>query len=88
MCLQNSKGWGEIKDGKYEHMCANSQDYCGTWPKDMKRCCPDTCENSEAFSEEVCKTTDGKGECQYPFKGKYKECDKGNQLKLKKIETI
>ena len=67
MCLQYSKGW-DRKD-----TCANSKPKCDKAAKDMKRCCPETC-NSKNFTKEVCEKSGGTGECKYPFHARSEEC--------------
>ena len=57
-CLESSPGWTD-------HTCAGAFEYCETWEKDMKRCCPKTCGTGE-FTEGDCKSSSGKGTCKYP----------------------
>ena len=64
-CLQSSPGWTD-------HTCAGSYQYCKTWDKDMKRCCPYTC-GTGALSEADCKSSSRKGTCKYPHEA---QCSK------------
>ena len=59
-CLQGSPGWSS------SYTCTNSKGYCKRWMKDMKRCCPKTCENTKPFTEYECRVAKGKGTCIYP----------------------
>ena len=59
-CLQKSPGWSK------SYTCENSRGYCTTWSKDLKRCCPKACKNTEPFTEYECRVTKGKGSCTYP----------------------
>ena len=59
ICLQNSHGW----DSSYN--CANSIKYCSSYAKDLRRCCPDSCQTGQ-FSEEECKNVNSHGFCIYP----------------------
>ena len=58
-CLQESVGW----DPSYT--CSSSTQYCSSFGKDMRRCCPDSC-GTGVFSPEDCISFDGKGTCAYP----------------------
>ena len=58
-CLQRSPGWGSY------HTCSESTDYCTTWGKDMRRCCPDAC-GTGGFTVEDCIGFVGSGACIYP----------------------
>ena len=59
VCLQNSPEWGDAYD------CKSSIAFCENYGKDMKRCCPDTC-NTGVFTEDDCNSFDGFGTCTYP----------------------
>ena len=65
-CIQNAETWDS------EYVCANLQqgkpdhEYCDSYSKDAKRCCPDACGNTEDFTESVCKASSGSGKCKYP----------------------
>ena len=58
-CLQTSPAWSRT------YTCKSSTRYCKTWPKDMKRCCPEAC-NTGKFTEVDCKFAKGSGTCIYP----------------------
>ena len=58
-CLQKSPGWS------ISYKCKTSTQYCNSWAKDMKRCCPDTCKSGE-FTEVDCRLSKGLGTCIYP----------------------
>ena len=71
-CLQESPNWSK------SYTCATSKGYCKRWSKDMKRCCPKTCENTKPFSEYECRVAKGKGTCTYPNEA---QClNKGKQI--------
>ena len=57
-CLQSSPGWGTYN-------CASSTIYCDSYAKDMKRCCPESC-NSGVLTEDDCNGLSGYGTCIYP----------------------
>jgi len=63
-CLQNVEDWenyvcNHLKDPDYN-------EYCDTYPKTTRRCCPEACENPEDFTESVCEASEGSGTCKYP----------------------
>ena len=58
-CLQSSPDWGAA------YNCANSVTYCSSYGKDMRRCCPDSC-NTGTFTEQDCISFGGSGRCIYP----------------------
>ena len=71
-CLKASgKNWAK-------YTCSSSTKWCTEWAKDMKRCCPESCE-TESFSESDCKEDGGKGSCTYPNEAQPDEtqCKKG-----------
>ena len=74
-CLQTSdtSTW----DG---YDCSGSLWYCELWDKDMRRCCPETCKNSEPFTEIKCNQSNEKGTCLYPFFSLPDECYQGRKL--------
>ena len=45
--------------------CRWNINYCKSWGKDVRRCCPETC-GTGVFTEEDCNSFDGKGSCVYP----------------------
>ena len=61
-----------------KYTCSKSTKWCKSWGKDMKRCCPESCE-TESFSESDCKEDGGKGNCKYPNEAQPDEtqCKKG-----------
>lgn len=67
VCLQNSPSW------KSSYTCATSTGYCSSWAKDMRRCCPISC-NSGHFTHVDCLISNGKGACRYPNDA---QCSKG-----------
>ena len=58
-CLQNSPGW----DTRFK--CSTSTQYCTTYAKDLRRCCPISCETGP-FNEDDCNNFDASGTCIYP----------------------
>ena len=58
-CLQTSRGWGS------SYKCWTSTKHCLDWAKDMKRCCPVSC-NTGAFGNVDCFFSSGNGSCSYP----------------------
>ena len=58
-CLQDSPDWG------IAYNCGNSIEYCSSYGKDMRRCCPDSC-NTGIFTAEDCEAFNGNGTCIYP----------------------
>ena len=75
-CLQNSGGWknyvcADLKRGTGYH------DYCDSYSKDTRRCCPETCDNTEDFTYSVCEAAETSGTCKYP-----------NEAQCSKIYTI
>ena len=67
-CLRSSSGWRG-------YSCSNSIKYCDSWSKDVRRCCPESCNNTIAFTETVCKESKGRGICKYPNNA---QCPEGN----------
>ena len=78
VCLQTSPGWGS------DYTCSNSIQYCTTWAKDMRRCCPISCSRNApdsqfntqftgSFTHADCISFDGKGTCRYPNSVQCKE---------------
>ena len=61
VCLTKSPGWKSNSD------CAYAKNYCVSWAKDAKRCCPQTC-GSGLLTPEQCENLNGKGTCIYPTK--------------------
>ena len=60
-CLQRSRYWN------HGHTCRSNTHYCTSYGKDMKRCCPESC-NSGAFTEAQCEADNSIGTCIYPNK--------------------
>ena len=65
VCLQDSPHWGP------SYTCTNSKQWCSSWGKDMRRCCPNIC-NSGQFTEEDCNSFSCGSEsfcgtCEYPI---------------------
>ena len=58
-CLQSSSGWRG-------YTCSNSIRHCDSWSKDVRRCCPESCNNTIAFTETICNESKGRGDCKYP----------------------
>jgi len=58
-CLQASPGWNRL------HKCASKTKYCSSWGKDLRRCCPVSC-NTGRFTEEMCNSFQSSGTCLYP----------------------
>ena len=58
-CLQTSPEWGN------SYKCSSSTQYCYSYEKDMKRCCPHSC-NTGIFTEDDCNSSIGSGTCIYP----------------------
>ena len=61
VCLTKSPGWASNRD------CAYAKNYCNSWAKDARRCCPQTCE-SGLLTKAQCENLDSKGTCIYPTK--------------------
>ena len=61
------------------YTCRHSTQWCTSWGKDMKRCCPESCEVTWAFYESTCRNDKGKGDCKYPNEAQPDEtqCAKG-----------
>ena len=85
-CLQASANW----DTSYT--CADSNKYCESWGKDMKRCCPESCNIRDLvtieeflsgtileFTEEDCNKFPGFGCCTYPNEA---QCPRGKLLNV------
>ena len=74
ICLQHSINWTTLKGGVVSTWtCSESISFCDTWEKDMKRCCPETC-NSTQFTKESCLNSTSNGSCVYPFRARYGDC--------------
>ena len=58
-CLQTSPGWYD------SYKCATSIEYCISYEKDMRRCCPESC-NTGIFTEYDCISSGRSGTCIYP----------------------
>ena len=59
-CLEAApawRGWGYI--------CTSAIDYCDSYAKDLRRCCPETC-NTGVLTEDDCNALNGDGDCIYP----------------------
>ena len=69
-CLQSSSGWSS-------YSCSNADYYCDSWSKDIRRCCPESCKNTLAFTESVCMDSKGKGKCTYPNEA---QCPEGKTI--------
>ena len=68
VCLQTSPSWGS------SYTCASYTKYCTSWAKDMRRCCPISC-NTGNFTYVDCLRSDEKGTCRYPnIYGTYAQC--------------
>ena len=72
-CLRSSPLW------ENDSLCADFTHLCEIWDKDMKRCCPHSCKNTQPFTESNCLNSTGKGTCTYP---NY-QCDQNHQLIVK-----
>ena len=66
-CLQASPDWSS------SYNCKTSISYCDSWGRDMRRCCPESCNASDlfegrtgVFTEDDCLSFDGLGSCTYP----------------------
>ena len=68
ICIQLSPGWGN------DYNCASGKLYCNTYAEDPKRCCPESCQNSEPFTEGECLQSSAGGSCTYPFYTMPDEC--------------
>ena len=86
--MHHSLEWRELKNGAYKDTCSSiNERLCDKWGKDLKRCCPEKCKNS-TYTEEVCKNDETygpdkkktSGQCQYPFRAKYEECERGKKM--------
>ena len=74
VCLRSQKNWFEGGN-----TCANSESFCDTHSKDLRRCCPITCKNTEPFTQDVCNSVNGSGQCIYPFDSFGSECEQNIQ---------
>ena len=72
-CLQKSPNWGP------SYKCADYTTDCSNWAKDMRRCCPVTC-NTGQFSEEVCNSISGTETCIHPNDA---QCNETCELSIK-----
>ena len=76
-CLQSSPGWGA------SYTCEDSTSWCVDWGKDMRRCCPESCDTGDLvtikFTEEDCTKFPGEGTCTYPNNA---QCTDGKLLNL------
>ena len=70
LCLQSSPEWG------VSYNCKNSKEWCNTWARDMRRCCPKTCKNDKLFTKSVCNSIYSNGSCHYPFDTLDGDCGK------------
>ena len=70
ICLQLSPEWGDV------YKCTQGKPYCKNqnYAKDPKRCCPESCKNSEPFTETKCLQSETGGSCTYPFYTMPDEC--------------
>jgi len=59
LCLGLSNGWSP----KFSS-CDKHKEYCNTWPKDMHRCCPQTC-GVDPLNATACNALGGPGSCCY-----------------------
>lgn len=73
VCLQLSHGWESWN-------CRQAVPYCNNkgWAKDPWRCCPETCQLSEPFTEKECKQSTAGGSCTYPFYALPEQCSEGS----------
>ena len=60
-CLKQSPN-GEWRNWN----CIQAKGYCNSWAKDVRRCCPITCENTAPFDNIQCEASNSKGVCMYP----------------------
>ena len=68
-CLAKTSGWG------FSYKCKDMEDYwCKQYEKDMRRCCPQHCDNKQPFTIEECEKSSGNGVCDYPFLAFIEEC--------------
>ena len=74
ICLQNTPYWG------VKYICKNSEEWCNSFARDMRRCCPETCKNDKLFTKSVCKSTKSKGYCHYPFDTLDGDCGKAQDV--------
>ena len=85
ICLQHSKNWTTLEGGRIStYLCSNATSYCDLWEKDMRRCCPETC-NSTKFTKESCLNSSSEGSCVYPFRARYGDCYE-HQKSMKEIK--
>ena len=81
-CLRNSPDWGSTRTCRWAKG-QTSKNYCNTWAKDMRRCCPESCDTGDLvtikFTEEDCTKFPGEGTCTYPNKA---QCTDGKILNL------
>ena len=82
-CILNSPGWDSPTWNCNHFTTADYIDYCNTWAKDARRCCPVACKNSEPFTKTVCEASPGQGTCIYPNEAQCGNEDKDKLLKEK-----
>ena len=75
VCIKVSPNWGMRYD------CEDAKDYCKSqgWSKDAKRCCPESCRQSEPFTSIKCHKMTGVS-CEYPFYALSDECGEGTSF--------
>ena len=75
-CLQSDSSWTNYKCDDLRRGTSGFE-YCETYAKLTKRCCPYACEVKVPFTREVCSLVTSSGTCVYPNKA---QCGK---LKIK-----
>ena len=63
-CLRNSPAWGSTRTCRWAKG-QTSKNYCNTWAKDMRRCCPQACGTGH-FTKHDCDSSKSSGTCIYP----------------------
>ena len=64
-CLRNTQDWGDSRTCQWAAKEQKSKNYCTTWAKDMRRCCPQAC-GTGYFTKHDCDLSKSSGTCIYP----------------------
>ena len=78
-CLKNSPGW-KLRTWACKDLteAGGYKSHCNKWSKDARRCCPESCENTEPFNKTLCDINPSAGTCTYPNEAqcgnKYQSC--------------
>ena len=84
-CLKTSPNWNS--DRTCKNAFADNPEWCITWARDVRRCCPETC-GTGSFTEEDCAlwTSGEGGDCIYP---NHAQCHgNGSMIRRQYFNTI